>query len=51
MDADDLEAMPQVNAKKKLHKYEKITDLKDMMNKCSGLQNMLCYNNCYFTYN
>jgi len=33
MDAEDLEAMPQVNAKKKLHKYEKITNLKDMIDK------------------
>lgn len=32
IDTEDLEAMPKVNAKKRLHKFRKITDLKDMIN-------------------
>lgn len=31
-DPEDLEILTEVNAKKKLHKYRKITDLKDMIN-------------------
>jgi len=33
VDTEDLDLIPEVNAKKKLHKFEKITDLKDMINK------------------
>lgn len=33
VDTEDLDLIPEANAKKKLHKYEKITDLKDMINK------------------
>lgn len=32
IDTEDLEAMPKVNAKKKLHKCDKFVDLKDMIN-------------------
>ena len=35
--AEDLDLIPEANAKKKLHKFEKITDLKDMINK-SGVK-------------
>lgn len=33
VDTEELDLIPEANAKKKLHKYEKITDLKDMINK------------------
>lgn len=33
VDTEDLDIMPKANVKKKLHKIEKITNLKDMMNK------------------
>ena len=33
VDTEDLDIMPEANVKKKLHKFEKITDLKDMINK------------------
>ena len=32
IDTEDLELMPKANAKKKLHKYDKFKDLKDMIN-------------------
>ena len=32
IDTEDLEVLPKANAKKKLHKCEKFTDLKDMIN-------------------
>ena len=37
VDTEDLDLIPEANAKKKLHKFEKITDLKDMINK-SGVK-------------
>jgi len=37
VDTEDLDLIPEANAKKKLHKYEKITNLKDMINK-SGVK-------------
>ena len=37
VDTEDLDLIPKANAKKKLHKFEKITNLKDMINK-SGVK-------------
>ena len=35
-DPEDLEILTEVNAKKKLHKYRKITDVKDMKNQSAS---------------